>query len=145
MTGYLLDTNVVSEYSRPRPPDAGVKRWVDAQSEDSLYLSVLTLGEIRKGTTLLPSGSKRYQLEQWLDFELPVRFGDRLLPINAEIAEIWGTMAGEAQLQGIAMAIIDGLIAATAKHHEFTIVTRNVRDFKMWGISVLNPWNAAGA
>jgi toxin FitB len=141
MTRYLLDTNVVSEYSRPRPPDPRVKKWVDAQREDSLHLSVLTLGEVRKGTTLLPAGRKRDQLEQWLDRELPVRFGDRLLPINAQIAEIWGEMAGEAQLQGTALAIIDGLIAATAKHHELTIVTRNVRDFRMWGISIFNPWN----
>ncbi len=145
MTGYLLDTNVVSEYSRPWPPDPRVKQWVDAQREDSLHLSVLTLGEIRKGTTLLPAGRKRNQLEQWLELELPLRFGDRLLPINAQIAELWGEMAGEAQLQGTALAIIDGLIAATAKHHELTIVTRNVRDFRMLGITIFNPWNPAEA
>lgn len=145
MTGYLLDTNVVSEYSRPRPPDAMVKKWVDAQGEESLYLSVLTLGEIRKGTALLPTGNKRYQLEQWLDHELQVRFGNRLLPVTCEIADLWGAMAAEPQLQGTAMAIIDGLIAATAKHHELAIVTRNVRDFRMWGISVVNPWNPVGA
>lgn len=94
MNGYLLDTNVISEYSLLRPPNAQVRTWVDAQSEATLHLSVLTLGEIRKGTTLLSAGRKRDQLERWLEQELPRRFAGRLLPINAEIAEIWGTMAG---------------------------------------------------
>lgn len=138
---YLLDTNVVSEYSRPFPPDIRVKTWIDSQNEDAMYLSVLTLGEIRKGTTLLPSGSKRAQLERWLEIELPARFSDRVLSINAEVSEIWGAMAGEAQLKGVALATIDGLIAATAKHHDLTLVTRNVKHFRICGISVLNPWD----
>jgi toxin FitB len=90
MRGYLLDTNVVSEYSHPFPPDVRVKTWIDSQDEDAMYLSVLTLGEIRKGTTLLPSGSKRAQLERWLEIELPARFSDRVLSVNAEVSEIWG-------------------------------------------------------
>lgn len=138
MTGYLLDTNCVSEIVRIRP-DPQVLAWTLA-NEKLLHLSVLTLGEIRKGATLLPASRKRIELEQWLEVELPARFGDRLLPINAEIAEIWGAMAGEAQLKGLAMAIIDGLVGATAKHHDLTLVTRNVRDFKMWAIPVVNPW-----
>lgn len=140
MNGYLLDTNVISEYSRVRPPDARVKTWVDAQNEDTLHLSVLTMGEIRKGTTLLPAGSRRDQLERWLETELPARFATRLLPIDGEVAELWGAMAGEAQLRGITLAIIDGLMAATAKRHDLTVVTRNVRDFTVWGLSVINPW-----
>lgn len=104
MNGYLLDTNVISEYSRVRPPAARVKTWVDAQDED---LSVLTLGDIRKGTTLLPPGNKRAQLEKWLENDLPGRFANRLLPIDGEIAEIWGAMAGQAQLKGITLGIID--------------------------------------
>lgn len=143
MNGYLLDTNVISEYSRVRLPDARVKTWVDAQNEDALHLSVLTLGEIRKGTTLLPAGNKRDRLERWLETELPARFATRLLPINGEIAELWGAMAGQAQLKGITLAIIDGLMAATAKHHDLTVVTRNVRDFSVWGLSVVNPWEEA--
>ena len=140
MNGYLLDTNVISEYSLLRPPNARVRAWVDAQSEAMLHLSVLTLGEIRKGTTLLPAGKKRDQLERWLEKELPRRFADRLLPINGQIAEIWGAMAGQAQLRGITLAIIDGLVAATAKHHGLSVVTRNVKDFSVWGIPVVNPW-----
>jgi len=140
MTGYLLDTNVVSEYSRDTLPNARVRKWVDAQNEDTLYLSVLTFGEIRKGTALLPAGKKRSYLERWVDIDLPARFANRLLPINSQIAEIWGTMAAEAQQKGIGLPIIDGLIAATAKHHDLAIVTRNERDFRMWGIPVTNPW-----
>jgi predicted nucleic acid-binding protein len=117
-----------------------VRAWVDAQNEDVLHLSVLTLGEIRKGTTVLAAGRKRQELERWLENDLPARFGNRVLPINGEIAEIWGAMAGQAQLKGITLAIVDGLMAATAKHHELTIVTRNVKDFSMAGIPVINPW-----
>ena len=140
MKGYLLDTNIISEYSRSAPPSPEVTRWVDAQDEDRLYLSVLTVGEIRQGTTLLPHGRKRNQLEQWLELEMIARFADRLLPISREVAEIWGAMAGEAQLKGVSLAIIDGLVAATAKHHELAVVTRNVRDFSMWKIPTVNPW-----
>jgi toxin FitB len=135
MSGYLLDTNVISEYSRPPPPDERVKGWVDAQSEAALYLSVLTLGKIRKGTTLMPAGNKRDQLERWLEIDLPARFANRLLPINAEIAEAWGTMAGQAQLKGITLAAVDGLMAATAKHHDLTVVTRKRKGFQNVGSS----------
>jgi predicted nucleic acid-binding protein len=139
VSGYLLDTNCISELVRIEP-DAQVMAWMRAADERLLHLSVLTLGEIRKGVTLLAAGRRRTRLEQWLDLELPAQFAKRLLPVNAAIAEVWGAMAGEAQLQGIAMATTDGLIAATAKHHELTIVTRNIRDFKMYGMPVLNPW-----
>jgi predicted nucleic acid-binding protein len=141
MNGFLLDTNCLSELVRLQP-NPRVLAWARSVDEILLHLSVLTLGEIRKGVTLLSDGRRRSQLEHWLEVELPAQYADRLLPINAEIAEIWGAMAAEAQLRGIAMPIIDGLIAATAKHHELTIVTRNVKDFRMWGISVTNPWTS---
>ena len=82
MNGYLLDTNVISEYSRKKSPDEHLRRWIDAQNEDTLHLSVLTLGEIRKGTTLLAPSIKRTELEKWLETDLPVRFNNRLLPIT---------------------------------------------------------------
>ena len=138
MTGFLLDTNCVSEIVRVRP-DPNVLTWTRA-NEKSLYISVLTLGEIRKGVMLLPVSRKRVELEQWLELKLPVQFAERFLSVNAEIAEIWGATAAEAQLKGLALPIIDGLIAATAKHHDLTIITRNERDFRMWGIPVINPW-----
>ena len=140
MKGLLLDTNVISEYSRVKPPNERVRKWVDARDEKSLFLSVLALGEIRKGASLLAPGNKRNQLEAWLETDLPLRFENRLLPINAAIAELWGAMAAEAQLKGIALAVIDGLVAATAKHHELAVVTRNVKDFTGWGALVINPW-----
>ena len=142
MSGFLLDTNVISEYSHTKVPDEHVRSWVDAQNENSLHLSVLTLGEIRKGVTLLPTGSKRERLEKWLHTELPGRFENRVLPVNAPIAELWGAMAAEAQREGIALAIIDGLMAATAIHYGLQIVTRNVKDFKMWNVMMINPWHA---
>jgi predicted nucleic acid-binding protein len=141
MTGFLLDTNCVSELVRVRP-DPNVLTWMRA-NEKLLHISVLTLGEIRKGVTLLSASRKRVELEQWLELKLPVQFADRFLSVSAEIAEIWGAMAGQAQLKGIVLPVIDGLIAATAKHHELTMVTRNVKDFGMWRIPPTNPWAAA--
>jgi toxin FitB len=137
MSGFLLDTNCVSEAVRLRP-EPRVLSWLRA-NEGLLHVSVLTLGEIRKGITLLPPGKKRFELEEWLERVLPAKFSARLLPITAEVSEIWGAMAGEAQLKGVGLATTDGLIAATAKHHDLTLVTRTVKDFRICGISVLNP------
>jgi len=103
MKGYLLDTNVISEYTHTKPPEERVRSWIDARDEKDLYLSVLTLGEIRKGVTLLPAGNRRSQLQAWLETELPVRFEGRLLPIDEKVADRWGGMAGLARLQGIAL------------------------------------------
>lgn len=99
MTGFLLDTNCVSEIVRVRP-DPNVFQWT-RDNEKLLYISVLTLGEIRKGVTLLPAGRKRTELERWLEQDLPAQFADRLLPINGQIAEIWGAMAAEAQQKAL--------------------------------------------
>ena len=130
MSGFLLDTNCISELARIKP-EPRVVEWVLATDEKLLHVSVLAFGEIRKGVTLLPAGKKRDQLERWLEGDLSARFANRLLPINGAIAEIWGAMAGQAQLKGITLAIIDGLMAATAKHHDLTVVTRNVKDFSV--------------
>ena len=80
------------------------------------------------------------RLETWLKTDLPSRFGSRLIPINADIAELWGTMAGQARLKGITLAVIDGLLAATAIHHDLNVVSRNVKDFEVWDVPVINPW-----
>ena len=140
MKGYLLDTNVISEYTHAKPPAERVRNWIDAQDEKDLYLSVLTLGEIRKGVTLLPAGNRRSQLQAWLETGLPTRFKGRLLAIDEKVADRWGAMAGVARLQGIALPIIDGLMAATALAHELIMATRNVRDFAVWQVPVINPW-----
>jgi predicted nucleic acid-binding protein len=141
MSGFLLDTNIVSEMTRPEP-DSRVVQWLDAVDESLLYLSVLTLGEIRKGLALLTSGRRRSVLEAWLDTELAVRFAGRVLTIDAAVADRWGRLAGEAQAGGTPLPVIDGLLAATALQYNLTVVSRNVRDFAAQGLASFNPWNA---
>jgi predicted nucleic acid-binding protein len=141
MSGFLLDTNCISEVVRSRP-EPRVLKWMEAADESLLYLSVLTLGEIRKGVAGLPQGSRRTQLESWLELDLQARFAGRILPIDASIADRWGLLAAEAKRKGRALSAIDGLLAATTLHHNLTIVSRNVADFAPTHATVLNPWEA---
>lgn len=135
MSGFLLDTNVVSELVKPRP-EPRIIGWIQATEESLLFLSVLTIGEIRKGISSLPSGNKRALLESWLGNDLVIRFTDRILSIDFEIAERWGLLS--AQSKGL--PVVDGLLAATALHHNLTFVTRNTSDVRLAGLSVFNPW-----
>ena len=139
MSGYLLDTNCISELVRIQPEPA-VVAWMEAADETLLYLSVLTLGEIRKGLAGLPQSKRRTHLEVWLETELRARFAGRILPIDEAIADRWGALAARAKGEGKALATIDGLLAATALHHNLTVVSRNVSDFKNTPVPVLNPW-----
>ena len=139
MSGFLLDTNVLSELIRPKP-DANVKRWVEETDESILFLSVLTLGEIRKGIASLRAGSRRGRLESWLQVDLRARFEDRILPIDDAIADRWGTVSAFGAAKGKSVPVIDGLLAATALHHNLTLVTRNSSDVAGTGVSTLNPW-----
>ncbi|HEV2278419.1 MAG TPA: type II toxin-antitoxin system VapC family toxin [Acidobacteriaceae bacterium] len=139
MNGFLLDTNCISEFVRPQP-DSGVLEWADAVDERLLFLSVLTLGEIRKGIEASAPGKRRARLESWLELELPVRFSGRILPINRAVADRWGSLAAAGRRRGRPLAIIDGLLAATALEHNLTLVSRNVSDFAGTGVSVLSPW-----
>jgi len=140
VSGYLLDTNVVSELTKLRP-EPQVVSWFHATSEELLYLSVLTIGEIRKGINSLPRSNKRVLLESWLGNDLVLRFAGRILEVNLDIAERWGLISAQAKLAGTPLAVIDGLMAATALHHNLTLVTRNTKDVQVAGISTLNPWN----
>ena len=115
---------------------------MDTADETILYLSVLTIGEIRKGTAGLVHGKRRTDLETWLKVELQGRFSGRILPINAAIADRWGLLSAEAKRKGKPLSIIDGLLAATALHHNLTVVSRNTNDFKNTPAQVLNPWEA---
>ena len=115
---------------------------MDAADETMLYVSVLTLGEIRKGAAGLANGKRRTHLETWLKVELPGRFSGRILPIDAAIADRWGFLAAEAKRKGKPLSIIDGLLAATALHHNLTVVSRNADDFKNTPAQFLNPWEA---
>ena len=139
MTGFLLDTNCISEVVR-LTPDARVMAWIEAVEESLLYLSVLTMGEIRKGLAALPQGKRRSRLETWLEVELQARFSGRILSIDAAVADRWGLLAASAKTKGNPLSTIDGLLAATAIHHNLTIVSRNVGDFRNTQVPVVNPW-----
>ena len=141
MSGFLLDTNVISEFARPdNKPDLRVKQWLEAADPDSLYASVLTFGEIRRGVEKLQLGKRRTHLETWLDKDLHEWFENRLLVIDEAIANRWGLLAAAAQRKGTTLAIIDGLLSATALEHKLTVVTRNSTDFTNVGVPILNPW-----
>jgi predicted nucleic acid-binding protein len=139
MRGFLLDTNVPSELTRPYP-QSSVSQWLDNADDDQLYFSVVSLGEILKGITILEHGKRRTQLQQWLDETLRPWFDRRILPVDEAIAERWGVLAGQCRLKGRPLKVADGLIAATALEHDLTIVTRNVSDFEGLGVEILNPW-----
>jgi toxin FitB len=141
MSGFLLDTNCISELVRPKP-EPRVLGWMEAADESLLYLSVLTLGEIRKGVAALAQGKRRTHLETWLAVDLPARFSGRIIPIDSAIADRWGLLAAEAKRKGAALSVIDGLLAATAHHHNLTVVSRNASDFTNTQVQVLNPWQA---
>ena len=153
MRGFLLDTNCISELIRSNP-EPRVMDWMRSADESLLYLSVLTLGEIRKGAAILPQSKRRTHLESWLEFDLQVRFSGRILVIDYAVADAdllrrayavadrWGLLAAEAKREGKALSAIDGLLAATALQHGLTIVSRNVNDFASTNAPILNPWEA---
>jgi toxin FitB len=139
VSGFLLDTNVISELIKPRP-EPKVTEWIDATHEELLFLSVLTLGEIRKGVVLLPRSARRTALDAWLSKELPLRFSDRILTVDQEVADRWGHLYGLTGSRGVQVSVIDGLLAATAIQHNLTLVTRDTRDVAATGVQLFNPW-----
>jgi tRNA(fMet)-specific endonuclease VapC len=140
--GFLLDTNIPSELIRTRP-EPRVEEWVFAQDEQSLHLSVVSIGELRRGFVVLPAGKRRSELERWFENDLVPRFQGRILPVTQSIADRWGVLDGECQLKGAPLNTADGMIAATAVEHDLTVVTRNVRDFAGLGVQIFNPWEDA--
>lgn len=140
MSGYLLDTNVLSELIRPEP-DRRVARWVESVDEQLLHVSVLTLGEIRRGISRLAAGSRRLSLERWFQQELVPRFRGRTLAIDLEIAERWGELTATASKAGRPLPVIDSLLAATALEHSLVMVTRNAKHFAATDVLLLDPWN----
>jgi toxin FitB len=139
MSGFLLDTNCISELIR-NEPEPRVVSWMRAVDESLLHLSVLTLGEIRKGAAILPQSKRRTYLESWLEFDLQVRFSGRILAIDGAVADRWGWLTAEARRKGMPLSAVDGLLAATALNHNLTIVSRNVSDFSSSQVPLLNPW-----
>ncbi len=134
----LLDTCVVSELARPAP-DARVLAWFEGVHEQDLRLSVLTLGEIRKGADLLDPGPRRDRILLWLD-RLATTFADRILPVDDGTALVWGAVSAQARRAGRVRPPVDALLAATAIRHGLALATRNVGDFEGMGAVLVNPW-----
>ena len=133
---YLLDTNVISETIR-REQNKLVSRWFEQIPAEALFVSVLTLGELRKGIERLADKKRKEKLRLWLEHELPAWFEGRVLPVNLAVAERWGRLLAE---MGRPVPAIDSLLAATALHYELRLVTRNTGDFDYPGLEVINPW-----
>src|SRR5450755_1950297 len=139
MSGFLLDTNIPSELVRPQP-EPKVTTWVAAQNMETLFISSVSFGEIRKGIFLLSPGKRRTELEAWIETDLSILFSGRILSVTRSIAERWGVLEGQRQIAGQPLHAPDGMIAATALEHDLTVVTRNTKDFANLGVALLNPW-----
>jgi predicted nucleic acid-binding protein len=136
---YLLDTNVISEWIKPRP-DSAVVAWLAAADESVLYLSVVAFAEIRLGIELLPKGRKRAQIGAWLDGDLAARFEGRIIGIEREVAEAWAQIVARGRARGATPPILDAFLVATALVYRMTLVTRNERDLAALEVPILNPW-----
>jgi len=136
---YLLDTCLISELVKKAPSPAVVS-WLDEQDEQALFLSVLNLGELQKGISKLPDGSKKDELQAWVALDLAERFTGRILDVDLETSLCWGRIQGETERAGLKLPVMDSLIAATAKVHGLIVVTRNVKDIEKCGVRVCNPW-----
>jgi predicted nucleic acid-binding protein len=136
---YLLDTCVISEFVKPKPAPA-VLAWLRECDESSLYLSVLTLGEIRKGVERLPTSRRRQSLEAWLEKDVRERFRGRLLDVTEDIALEWGRIQGAAEVLGQPLPVVDSLLGATALAYDLTVATRNDTDVGRSGARVVDPW-----
>lgn len=135
----LLDTNVLSEVTKPRPHE-GVLNWLHGLDEDRAFISIVSIAEIHRGIALMDSGRKRDALDEWLAHDLPQRFESRILPVEGPVALAWGDLMALAKRNGRGLASMDGLIAATAVAHQLTLATRNTKDFQGFGIDIIDPW-----
>jgi toxin FitB len=136
----LIDTDVLSEARKP-DGHAMVREQLSAAEPDDLFISVISIGEITHGIARLPVGTKRRELEAWLGVT-ERHFADRILPIDRDIAQLWGEITAKASNAGRTLHAADGLIAATALHHGLRIMTRNVKDYGVTGVLLSNPWEA---
>jgi len=139
LSGFLLDTCVLSEFRKPAP-DRGLVAWLEAIDETTTYISSLTVGELRFGIARSPAGKKRNELERWLKSEVVPTFAGRILQIGHDVADRWGWIRAEADARGKSLSPLDALIAATAMHHNLGLVTRNEKHFPAQ-IGVVNPWS----
>jgi toxin FitB len=135
---FLLDTNIVSEWVRPRP-DTGVVAWLADVDEDRVFISVVTLAELRYGVECMSDSSRRRRIDEWLQHELPGRFEGRILPVDDAVAHAWGRVVAHRKSIGRRIEPMDALIAATALVHDLTVVTRDASAFKA-SVKSVNPW-----
>jgi predicted nucleic acid-binding protein len=135
---FLLDTNAVSEWIKPRP-NPGLIAWMESADEDRIFISVVSLAELRYGVERMAAGRRRSRLERWLQHELPLRFENRILPVDINVAEAWGRTVSRNEAAGRPISAMDAFLAATAETHHLTLVTRSVSDFPLLK-AVLNPW-----
>jgi predicted nucleic acid-binding protein len=142
MNGFLIDTNVLSEYNRPGGPDTGVKRWLETTDRQSQHVSIITLAEIQKGIELLAEGKRRAQLEQWLTHDLEQWFAGRILPVDRQVAMRWASLVAQGTRTGRPLPTVDSLIGATALAYDLIVVTRNTKDFEGIGATTINPWGS---
>jgi len=140
MSGFLIDTNVLSEYNRPTGPDPRVKRWLETTDRRLQYVSVITLAEIQKGIELLGEGKRRAQLQSWLEQDLEAWFSGRILSVDHQVAKRWAKLVATGVRTGRPLPAVDSLIAATALVHDLTVVTRNLQDFEGTDAVIFNPW-----
>lgn len=139
MRGFLIDTCVLSDATQTKP-SASVTAWLDAQASESLFLSVISVGEIEQGVAHLGAGTRARKLSAWLMDSIIPQFESRILDVDQAIALQWGQMRGTAMRIGRPLVLVDSLLAATALVHDLTVVTRNVKDFEPLGARVINPW-----
>ena len=137
---YLLDTCVVSDLVKARPND-GVVAWLSGQEEETLFLSAVSVGELQAGISKLPDSPRKASLASWLANDLMKRFAGRLLPVDADVASVWGIKRGEAAARGVVLPFADGQLAATAIARGLTVVTRNTADLARCGALTLDPWS----
>jgi toxin FitB len=136
---YLLDTCVISELSA-KQPNSKVIAWIDQLAEERLWLSVITLGEIKRGIERLPDSQKKRDLDRWLAEDLLPRFKDRIFAIDSDVMLAWGEMTARLEKTGRTLPAIDSLVAAIALHHQIHLATRNEKDFLDTGVQICNPW-----
>jgi tRNA(fMet)-specific endonuclease VapC len=136
---YILDTNVISELIA-RQPNEQVVAWLDSLDPNTVYLTVITIGEIRKGIEKLAPSKRKASITEWLETDLLIRFHGRILDITTEVMLVWGELTGRLENSGQPIEAIDSLIAAIALQGSYGLVTRNDGDFQHTGVTVVNPW-----
>jgi toxin FitB len=136
---YILDTNVISEAIN-KQPNPQVMNWLKVMDTQKLYLSVVTVGEIKKGVEKLAQSHRKETIKDWFEHELLIKFDGRVLALDLPVILVWGELVGELEQKGRKLPALDSLIAATAKYYDYTLVTRNEKDFAGIDIPIFNPF-----